>query len=144
MNEKKRFNVEQHTTLDNRIIDVFPVSHQYIHKLENELKYNPDNEITLQDDKGNKFVLIQTERIDMQVKLNETINKLQQENQQLKELVNGIREERDYLFNKLTFENQQLKEENKKLKKIIKVYENPNDITGMFENCDELKDSDIK
>lgn len=30
------------------------------------------------------------------------------------------------------------KEENKKLKKIIKVYENPNDMTGMFENCDEL------
>ncbi|MBE6156942.1 MAG: hypothetical protein E7161_04300 [Firmicutes bacterium] len=45
---------------------------------------------------------------------------------------------------KLQQEIQQLKEENEKLKKIIKVYENPNDITGMFENCDELKDSDIK
>ena len=36
-------------------------------------------------------------------------------------------------------DNQLFKEENKKLKKIIKVYENPNDVTGMFENCDELK-----
>ena len=32
------------------------------------------------------------------------------------------------------------KEENEKLKKILK---NPNDLTGMFENCDELK-GDIK
>ena len=42
--------------------------------------------------------------------------KLQQENQRLKELVNGIGEGRDYLFNKLTLENQQLKEENEELK----------------------------
>ena len=42
--------------------------------------------------------------------VNHNLNCLQQENQQLKELVNGIREERDYLFNKLTFEKLQLKE----------------------------------
>ena len=36
--EKKRFNVEEHTTLDNKIIDVFPISHRYIHKLEAQLK----------------------------------------------------------------------------------------------------------
>lgn len=42
--------------------------------------------------------------------------KLQQKNQQLKELVNGIGAGRDYLFNKLTLENQQLKEENEELK----------------------------
>lgn len=40
---------------------------------------------------------------------------------------------------KLQQENQSLKEENKKLKQIIKVYENPNDVTGMFMYCDELK-----
>ena len=90
MNEKRRFNVEQHTTLENKIIDVFPVSHQYIHELENELKYKPDNKITLQDDKGNKFVLIQTERIDMQKELTETINKLQQQNKKYKEVIDKV------------------------------------------------------
>lgn len=56
-----------------------------------------------------------------------------------------IETELDYIeksnneIEKLLQEKQQLKEENEKLKKIIKVYENPNDITGMFENCDELK-----
>lgn len=44
--------------------------------LKNELKNKPDTEITLQDDKGNKFMLIQTERINMQVELNKTIEKL--------------------------------------------------------------------
>lgn len=36
--EKNRFNVEEHTTLDNKIIDVFPISHRYIHNLETQLK----------------------------------------------------------------------------------------------------------
>lgn len=44
--------------------------------LKNELKSKPDTEITLQDDKGNKFTIIQTERIDMQEKLNKTIERL--------------------------------------------------------------------
>lgn len=44
--------------------------------LKNELKNKPDTEITLQDDKGNKFMIIQTERIDMQIELNKTIEKL--------------------------------------------------------------------
>lgn len=44
--------------------------------LKNELKSKPDTEITLQDDKGNKFTIIQTERIDMQEKLNKTIENL--------------------------------------------------------------------
>ena len=35
---KERFNVEEHTTLDGRIIDVFPVSHRYIHELEQQCK----------------------------------------------------------------------------------------------------------
>lgn len=45
-------------------------------KLKDELKNKPDTQITLQDDKGNKFILIQTERIDIQVELNKTIEKL--------------------------------------------------------------------
>ena len=45
-------------------------------KLKDELKNKPDTQITLRDDKGNKFTLIQTERIDMQVELNKTIEKL--------------------------------------------------------------------
>lgn len=44
--------------------------------LKNELKNKPDTEITLQDDKGNKFMLIQTKRIDMQEELNKTIQRL--------------------------------------------------------------------
>lgn len=31
-----------------------------------------------------------------------------------------------------------LQKENEKLKKIIKVYENPDDMTSFFENCDEI------
>lgn len=54
--------------------------------LKNELKNKPDTEITLQDDKGNKFMLIQTERIDMQVELNKTIEKLFNNWNKLKEL----------------------------------------------------------
>lgn len=38
MNNKQRFNVEEHTTLDNKIIDVFPISHRYIHDLEQQIK----------------------------------------------------------------------------------------------------------
>ena len=45
-------------------------------QLKEELKNKPDTEITLQDDKGNKFMLIQTERIDMQEELNKTIERL--------------------------------------------------------------------
>ena len=45
-------------------------------QLKDELKSKPDTQITLQDDKGNKFMVIQTERIDMQVELNKTIEKL--------------------------------------------------------------------
>ena len=53
--------------------------------LKNELKNKPDTEITLQDDKGNKFMLIQTERIDMQEELNKTIQILFNNRNKLKE-----------------------------------------------------------
>lgn len=55
--------------------------------LKNELKNKPDAQITLQDDKGNKFMVIQTERIDMQVELNKTIEKLFNNWNKLKEWV---------------------------------------------------------
>lgn len=45
-------------------------------QLKDELKNKPDAQITLQDDKENKFMIIQTERIDMQAELNKTIEKL--------------------------------------------------------------------
>lgn len=35
---KERFNVEEHTTLDGRVLDVFPISHRYIHELEQQCK----------------------------------------------------------------------------------------------------------
>lgn len=57
-------------------------------QLKDELKSKPDAQITLQDDKGNKFMVIQTERIDMQVELNKTIEKLFNNWNKLKEWVN--------------------------------------------------------
>lgn len=38
MKKEKRFNVEEHPTLDGRIIDVFPISHRYIHDLEQQVE----------------------------------------------------------------------------------------------------------
>lgn len=55
-------------------------------QLKDELKSKPDAQITLQDDKGNKFMIIQTERIDMQVELNKTIEKLFNNWNKLKEI----------------------------------------------------------
>jgi hypothetical protein len=56
-------------------------------QLKDELKSKPDAQITLQDDKGNKFMVIQTERIDMQVELNKTIEKLFNNWNELKEYI---------------------------------------------------------
>lgn len=56
-------------------------------QLKDELKSKPDAQITLQDDKGNKFMVIQTERIDMQVELNKTIEKLFNNWNKLKEYI---------------------------------------------------------
>ncbi len=56
-------------------------------QLKDELKSKPDVQITLQDDKGNKFMVIQTERIDMQVELNKTIEKLFNNWNELKEYI---------------------------------------------------------
>lgn len=41
------------------------------------------------------------------------------ENKQLKELINGIREERDYLFNKSSVENKQIQQEKDLYKSVI-------------------------
>ena len=38
MIEEKRFNVEEHPTLDGRVIYVFTISHRYIHDLEQQVK----------------------------------------------------------------------------------------------------------
>jgi cell division septum initiation protein DivIVA len=61
-------------------------------ELKEELKYKPDTEITLQDDKGNKFALIQTERINAQEKLNKTIERLFNNWNKLKEYANKMHE----------------------------------------------------
>lgn len=58
--------------------------------LKNELKSKPDIEITLQDDKGNYFYLIQSERIDMQEKLNKTIEELLNNWNKLKECFKDV------------------------------------------------------
>lgn len=53
------------------------------------------------------------------VSLEVELQDLQQENQKLKELAGGLREERDYLFNKLSFENKQLKDKINKIENIL-------------------------
>lgn len=62
-------------------------------QLKDELKSKPDTQITLQDDKGNKFMVIQTERIDMQVELNKTIEKLFNNWNKLKKYINEANED---------------------------------------------------
>ena len=62
-------------------------------QLKDELKNKPDTQITLQDDKGNKFMIIQTERIDMQVELNKTIEKLFNNWNKLKKYINEANED---------------------------------------------------
>lgn len=50
----------------------------------------------------------------------ETVNKEHQKiNGELREEINGIREERDYLFNKLSIENKYLSQENQQLKDVV-------------------------
>ena len=49
----------------------------------------------------------------------EQLNKLEQENKQLKDKLKGVQEERDYLFNKQSIENKYLALENKQLKEVI-------------------------
>lgn len=56
-------------------------------QLKAELKNKPDTEITLRDDKGNEFALIQSERIDMQERLNKTIERLLNNWDKLKEYI---------------------------------------------------------
>lgn len=54
-------------------------------ELKRKLKNKPDTEITLEDNKGNIYTIIQTERVDMQGKLNKSIQQLLKENQELKQ-----------------------------------------------------------
>ena len=90
-------------------------------QLKDELKSKPDAQITLQDDKGNKFMVIQTERIDMQVELNKTIEKLFNNWNKLKEWVNKhydyYMNNEDYVGGRLCFTDMKNKikelEENK-------------------------------
>lgn len=76
-------------------------------QLKDELKNKPDTQITLQDDKGNKFTLIQTERIDIQVELNKTIEKLFNNWNKLKEWINKhydyYMNNEDYIGGRLCF-----------------------------------------
>lgn len=58
-----------------------------------------------------------TERTAFEIKY-----ELEKENQELKKQLEGIREERDYLFNKLSTQNKHLVEENKKLEGVIQTY----------------------
>lgn len=75
---------------NDKVVDKVNWENQLLKKenkqLKDELKSKPDAQITLQDDKGNKFMLIQTERIDMQVELNKTIEKLFNNWNKLKEI----------------------------------------------------------
>ena len=82
---------------NDKVVDKVNWENQLLKKenkqLKDELKSKPDAQITLQDDKGNKFMVIQTERIDMQVELNKTIEKLFNNWNKLKEYINEANED---------------------------------------------------
>ena len=69
------------------------------------------------DNKYKKLVdTLPKESEDLWFEYNLAVNKIIQENQQLKEQLKGVQEEREYLFNKLSIENKYLQQENKQLK----------------------------
>ena len=82
---------------NDKVVDKVNWENQLLKKqnkqLKDELKSKPDAQITLQDDKGNKFMVIQTERIDMQVELNKTIEKLFNNWNKLKKYINEANED---------------------------------------------------
>lgn len=78
-----KVSIGEYNTLVNKYNEVYKENKQ----LNSILKSKPDTEITLQDDKGNKFILIQSERIDMQEKLNKTIERLLNNWNMLKEYI---------------------------------------------------------
>lgn len=96
---------------NDKVVDKVNWENQLLKKenkqLKDELKSKPDAQITLQDDKGNKFMVIQTERIDMQVELNKTIEKLFNNWNKLKEWVNKhcdyYMNNEDYIGGRLCF-----------------------------------------
>lgn len=75
-----------------------------------------DTKITLQDDKGNKYTLIKTERIDMQKELNKTITRLLNNWNELKE---SLREVFDYDKNVISEDYLQCAEETLELMKFL-------------------------
>jgi hypothetical protein len=83
-------NIGQFITINNKKYHLCCIERlqQENKQLKSILKSKPDIEITLQDDKENKFVLIQSERIDMQEKLNKTIERLLNNWNELKKLLN--------------------------------------------------------
>lgn len=64
MKKEKRFNVEEHQTLDGRIIDVFPISHRYIHDLEQQLENYKKLGFKYLQDKNNNLETQQKEFIE--------------------------------------------------------------------------------
>lgn len=70
MNKKNRFNVEEHTTLDNKIIDVFPISHRYIHDLEQQVKKQKEAiDMFLEKVDKNKKLLNNPDLLDLYLKI---------------------------------------------------------------------------
>lgn len=61
-------------------------------QLKEKLKSKPDTEITLTDSKGNIYTIIQSERIELQEKLNKSIQQLLKENKHLKDNWNELKE----------------------------------------------------
>lgn len=96
-----KVSIGEYNTLVNKYNEVYKENKQ----LKSILKSKPDTEITLQDDKGNKFILIQSERIDMQEKLNKTIERLLNNWNKLKEDLRKIRDLTFTKYNKNEWEN---------------------------------------
>ena len=94
------------------------------------------------EDKTGTYIEIPRAKIKFASKEAETIfdlslenDWLEKEKQTLKEQLEGVREERDYLFNKLSLQNKYLAEENQELKKQLEKKQNP--LQGIFSQVND-------
>ena len=82
MDKEKRFNVEEHTTLAGRVIDVFPISHRYIHNLEQQVKKQQEVIDKVRNNLEKDISVIKTVKMSNK----ELVSRLEQTNRILKEV----------------------------------------------------------
>lgn len=94
------------------ILEITKKFHDTYEKLASEYTYETREDTKVFDINSNNGKL-------MYATVNEIVSPILKENKQLKEKINGIYDERNYLYNKLSVENEQLQQQNKKYKEVI-------------------------